>query len=66
MSETPNLVAEIPPGDIVSWLIGWRDRETGERGNQIVRACHVEEAVRGFETENPTRRVLNVYQSPID
>ena len=57
---------DAPTGDIVSWLIGWRDRMTGEIGNEIVRAAHLQEAVRGFERDNPSRRVTNVYRSPID
>lgn len=61
-----NILASVPTGDIVSWLIGWKDKASGERGNEIVRACHVDEAVRGFEMDNPTRRVINIYQSPIE
>lgn len=57
---------DAPTGDTISWLIGWRDRATGETGNEIVRAAHLQEAVRGFESDNPTRRVTNVYRSPID
>lgn len=61
----PNPLEDIPDGDLVTWLIGWRDRVTGKIGNDLVRAAHVDEAVRGFERDNPRRKVLNVYQSPI-
>ncbi len=59
-------MADAPTGDAVSWLIGWRDRATGETGNKIVRAAHLQEAVRGFERDNPSRRVTDVHRSPID
>ena len=61
----PNPLESVPNGDSLTWLIGWRDRESGDTGSNLVKAAHVDEAIRGFERDNPSRRVLSVYQSPI-
>ena len=60
-----NPLDAIPDGDAVTWLIGWRDRDTNELGNDLVKACHADEAVRGFEIDNPRRKVQSVHRSPI-
>jgi len=57
-----NPLAAIPDSDLPTWLIGWRDVATRERGKSYIEAEHAERAVREFKRDNPGREVLNVYQ----